>query len=185
MNNNIGVTSDKEEKMEEFLKDEDYLIEVELSPGVTKIIDVKYLVMLKHQLTSNQSDQELEDALNRVDVYLFTFRRAIEHWGNKSADKNMDYEVWTRKTWKKEEADLYAKELARVESGEITKSKMNITKTHIDAAIIDNNEEEYIKFNAEINFLRKRLDFLVDLSRLLDSRGSRLQTIVNSRRARQ
>ncbi len=184
-NDRIDITElDQGEKVDQILDDKDYLIEVDLSPDMKKTIDVKYLLMLRSLLTSNQSDAELEDALNRIDPYLFTFKRAIEYWNSQVANIELDFDIWQKRTWVATEEALMTAELAKVEEGIITKSKVNVTKQHVDTALLLNNEEEYRNFKTEISIKRNRLEFLKDLTKLLESRGSRIQTIVNSRRSR-
>ena len=185
MNDRLGMNElDEGEKVDQILDDKDFLIEVELSPDMTKLIDVKYLLMLQHLLTSNQSDAELEDALNRIDPYLFTFKRGIEYWNGELASLELNFDIWYKKTWAKTEQKLMDAELQKVEDGIITKSKVAVTKQQVDSELVIDEEKEYVSWKTQINILRNRLEFLKDLTKLLESRGSRIQTIVNSRRAR-
>lgn len=182
----LNSTDDTDVITQEILQDKDYLLEIEMSPesGV-RVFDIKYLLMLKHELTYNESDAELEEALNRMDVYLFSFKRGAEYWGSNLAQYEIKYEVWQKKKWKETEERLMAIELKKVEAGEITKSKVNVTKAHVDASMLEEYEEEYTKYQTILREKRSRLGFLKDITQLIESRGSRLQSIMSSRKGRQ
>jgi len=163
------------------LNDEEYIFKLNIH-GIEYDIDTKWLLHLHNEITSEQSSIELEECLEKISGYLHTFSVAYEQYSNDKAALELEYDIWYKEKYAEAESDLVATFAADVRSNIRSKSNANPTKAQVEAAIVNNNKEEYREFQTRINKIKIMTEFLWREMKIIENRAMHIQSILNLRR---
>lgn len=146
-------------------------------------IDTKWLLNLKVGLTDNLSDIELEESLQKIAGYLHVFSSAYDEVSRAKATTQLEYDIWYASEYAKSEEDLSTDYAEEVASGLRSKTNSSPSRTQIENHLINRLQEEYKTKNLEVNTLTSNAEYLLREMKLIESRGTHLQTLIKSRQA--
>lgn len=146
-------------------------------------IDIKWLLNLKSAITEDQSDAELEDSLQKVAGYLHVFSSAYDSLNRERATYQLDYDIWYSAKFDEAEKELLKTFASEIASGARSKSMSSPTKTQVETYLINGCPEEYRGRNLQLSDLNTNADYLLREMKLIESRGTHLQTLIKSRQS--
>lgn len=144
-------------------------------------IDTKWLLNLKVEITDTLSDFELEDSLQKIAGYLHTFSSAYEEANKFKNLTSLEYDIWYSKVYSEIESKLSNKYSNEISAGLRSKTNSSPTKSQVETELILNNEIDYVKWNALLIDNSSKADYLMRELKLIESRGTHLQTLIKSR----
>jgi len=151
--------------------------------GKSYIIDLSELIKLKTDITSDLSNIELEQQLEKISSYLHTISVAYEEIHSKKWQKELEFDIWYKKKQAEAEEAIFARMQKEVKEGIRSKSNTAPTKAQIEAWIVTKYGDEYKRLFTELQTLKEQSDFLFREFKILSGRGTHLQTILKSRKA--
>jgi len=167
--------------MKPLLHDDDYIFNLTIH-NREYAIDIKWLLHLQNDITSDLSSIELEDSLERIAGYLHTFSTAYEESMSNKNQVELEYEIWYKEKYVESESNLFDSLSSDVKMGLRSKTNATPSKAQIEANIITNNVIEYKKLKEHLNKIQTYTDFLYREIKIIESRASHLQSILNLRR---
>ncbi|TRZ79793.1 hypothetical protein D4R86_05380 [bacterium] len=163
------------------LHDDDYIFNLTIH-NREYAIDVKWLLHLQNEITSDLSSIELEESLEKVAGYLHTFSTAYEDAMSNKNQVELEFEIWYKEKYVESEHNLLGDFATDVRTGIRSKTNATPTKAQIEADIVTNNVLDYKKLKEHLNKIQTYTDFLYREIKIIESRATHLQSILNLRR---
>ena len=149
----------------------------------TYTVDTQWLLNLKTGLTDSLGDLELEDSLQRVAGYLHTFSSAYECANREKIKVELEYEIWYEQLFKIMEETLIKEYQQEINAGLRSKTNSTPTRSNVHTKLICSREIEYREQTTKLNEAKANADYLFRELKLIESRGTHLQTLIKSRQA--
>jgi hypothetical protein len=159
-----------------------YIFDLKIGDRTYKV-DTQWLLNLKTGLTDRLSDLELEDSLQRVAGYLHTFSSAYECVNRERSREELEYEIWYEKLFSITEETIIKEYQNEINAGLRSKSNSTPTKGNVHTRLVVEYEGDYRERTSKLNELKEDAEYLFRELKLIESRGTHLQTLIKSRQA--
>lgn len=163
------------------LHDDEYIFNLTIH-GREYAIDIKWLLHLQNEITSDKNLIELEETLEKVSGYLHTFSVAYEDYSRQKARLELKYDVWYKEKYMESEKNLINSFAEDIKTGVRSKTKATPTAAQIEANITINNKDEYVNFKEKLNKIKILTEFLWREMKILEGRAGYIQSIMSNRR---
>jgi|GEM_PF-6606815 len=144
-------------------------------------LDTKWLLNLKVGMTDTQSDAELEDSLQKIAGYLHVFSSAYDEANRAKNVEQLEYDLWYANMFATSEKELLERMSNEVAAGLRSKTSASPTKAQVEHHLINKSMEEYQTRNIRLQELSANADFLLREIKVIEARGTHLQTLIKSR----
>lgn len=160
---------------------EDYILTLTINDKQYDI-DTCWLLHLHNAITDSQSSVELEESLEKISGYLHTFSAAYEQAVTLKLQEELDYDIWYKETYANAEKSILEDFHNEVKCGLRSKTNSSPSRAQIEARLIMENRAEYRERTNRVNKIKTYADFLYREMKIIESRATHLQSILNLRR---